>query len=51
MLNPRQIPKGTRILRRDVKDWYEGDDFVKPANMSDASVKDYVARGFLKENV
>ena len=49
VLNPRGIPTGVPIFRRDDGVWREGDTFERPAAMSKGDVDGLVDRGFLKE--
>ena len=54
VLNPRGIPKGTRILaygppgKQATHEWFEGDDFEKPARMNQADVDRWIDQGFLE---
>jgi len=54
--NPRGIDPGTRILlfsppdsEADEQAWYEGDEFVRPTQMSAKDVAAWVKSGFLEE--
>lgn len=49
VLNPREIPKETHILRFGEQMWYEGEAFVKPSKMPLEAVKKWVKDGFLKD--
>lgn len=47
--NPRNIPKGIRIMEFQGKEWYEGDDFVRPKGMSDAGFDRLLKQGYVTE--
>lgn len=47
--NPRNIPKGIRILFTTIndKEWYEGDTWVKPTKMPKEEELTLIEKGFL----
>lgn len=49
--NPRSIPQGTVIISlrygKENLHWYEGDDFVKPDQMTDEQVEGWIDKGYL----
>ena len=47
--NPRNVPKGTRIIEYARKDYFEGDIFVPPIGASKSSIKALVDLGVLVE--
>ena len=49
VLNPRGIAKDVRIIRNDKadQDWYEGDEFIKPAAMAAEDVEWLLDQGLI----
>jgi hypothetical protein len=49
VLNPRNHPKDVRLIRDDEadKEWFEGDEFIKPAGMSDDDVSWLLDQGLI----
>jgi hypothetical protein len=45
--NPRDIPKGIRILEFQGQEWYEGDAFVRPEGMDEPDYQRLTDRGFI----
>lgn len=49
VLNPKNIDKGVRLIRYDKtkRDWYEGDEFIKPAGMPAETVEWLLDQGLI----
>ena len=47
--NPREIPKGTRILAFGDEEWFEGDAFVAPEGFTPQAVQECIDAGLIVE--
>ena len=47
--NPRGIPKGTRILRTETKEYLEGDVYDGPLKGKDGKKHRFIEQGFVVE--